>query len=78
MPYTHFSCKRKASRMQILIKKGEWNFIWVKDFPMFDWSEEEQKLNAMHHPFTSPKKEDLELIEKEPLKVRSTRVTTRC
>ncbi|HZX34560.1 MAG TPA: aspartate--tRNA ligase [archaeon] len=54
-----------------LIKKGEWNFIWVKDFPMFDWSEEEQKLNAMHHPFTSPKKEDLELIEKEPLKVRS-------
>ncbi|MBI4210049.1 MAG: aspartate--tRNA ligase [Candidatus Diapherotrites archaeon] len=54
-----------------LIGKGEWNFLWVTSFPMFEWSEEEQKLNAMHHPFTSPKIEDLPLIEKEPLKIRA-------
>ena len=54
-----------------LIKEGVWNFLWVKDFPMFEWDEEEQRLNAMHHPFTSPKKGDLPLIEKEPLKIRS-------
>ncbi|MCR4368540.1 MAG: aspartate--tRNA ligase, partial [archaeon] len=54
-----------------LIKEGKWSFLWVKDFPMFDWSEEEQRLQAMHHPFTSPKIEDLPLLEKEPLKVRS-------
>ena len=47
-----------------LIEKGKWNFLWVTSFPMFEWGEEEQKLNAMHHPFTSPKLEDLHLIEK--------------
>ncbi|MFH1392019.1 MAG: amino acid--tRNA ligase-related protein, partial [Candidatus Diapherotrites archaeon] len=54
-----------------LINKKEWNFLWVKDFPMFEWDEENGKLKAMHHPFTSPKKEDFGLLEKEPLKVRS-------
>ncbi len=37
-----------------LINKDEFNFLWVTDFPMFEWSEEEKKFNAMHHPFTSP------------------------
>ncbi len=54
-----------------LIKKGAWNFLWVTSFPMFEWSEEEQKINAMHHPFTSPKIEDLPLIETEPIKIRA-------
>src|SRR3989344_5037458 len=54
-----------------LIEKGKWNFLWVTSFPMFEWSEEEQKLNAMHHPFTSPKIEDMEFMESEPLKVRA-------
>jgi len=54
-----------------LIKENEWNFLWVKDFPMFEWDEEDGRLKAMHHPFTSPKKEDFGLLEKEPLKVKS-------
>ena len=54
-----------------LIKEGQWNFLWVTNFPMFELDEEEGKLKAMHHPFTSPKKEDFDLLEKEPLKVRS-------
>ncbi len=54
-----------------LLGKGKWSFLWVTSFPMFEWSEEEQKLNAMHHPFTSPKLEQLGLIEKEPLKIRA-------
>ncbi|VVC00082.1 Aspartate--tRNA(Asp) ligase [uncultured archaeon] len=54
-----------------LIKEGQWNFLWVHSFPMFEWSEEEQKLNAMHHPFTSPKLDQLCLIETEPLEIRA-------
>ena len=54
-----------------LIKEGQWELLWVKDFPMFEWDEEEGRPKSMHHPFTSPKIEDLHLLEKEPLKVRS-------
>jgi len=54
-----------------LVDKSKWNFLWVTSFPMFEWGEEDQKLNAMHHPFTSPKLEDLGLIETEPLKIRA-------
>ena len=41
----------------------EWDFLWVTDFPLFEWSPEENKWNAMHHPFTRPKAEDLPLFE---------------
>jgi len=41
----------------------EWNFLWVTDFPLFEWSAEENKWNAMHHPFTRPKTEDMSLFE---------------
>ncbi len=54
-----------------LIKKGQYNLLWVTDFPMFEWSEEEQHIQAMHHPFTSPKKGDIPKIEKAPLEIRS-------
>lgn len=54
-----------------LIKPNTYNLLWVTDFPMFEWGEEEQRLQAMHHPFTSPKIEDLPLIEKEPLKIHA-------
>jgi aspartyl-tRNA synthetase len=40
-----------------------WDFIWVTDFPLFEWSPEENKWNAMHHPFTRPKTEDMALFE---------------
>jgi aspartyl-tRNA synthetase len=41
----------------------EWDFLWVTDFPLFEWSPEENKWNAMHHPFTRPKAEDVGLFE---------------
>jgi aspartyl-tRNA synthetase len=46
-------------------------FAWVTDFPLFEWSEEEQRLVSMHHPFTSPHEEDLDILEKEPLLVKA-------
>src|SRR5881227_2718032 len=42
---------------------SEWDFFWVTDFPLFEWSPEENKWNAMHHPFTRPKAEDMPLFE---------------
>ncbi len=42
---------------------SEWDFLWVTDFPLFEWSPEENKWNAMHHPFTRPKAEDMPLFE---------------
>ena len=41
----------------------EWDFLWVTDFPLFEWSPDENKWNAMHHPFTRPKAEDMPLFE---------------
>jgi aspartyl-tRNA synthetase len=41
----------------------DWDFLWVTDFPLFEWSPEENKWNAMHHPFTRPKAEDMPLFE---------------
>lgn len=46
-------------------------FLWVKDFPMFEWSNEEQCITAAHHPFCSIKEEDTALLDKEPMKARA-------
>ncbi|MBU1954102.1 aspartate--tRNA ligase [Patescibacteria group bacterium] len=46
-------------------------FCWIYDFPLFEWSNEEQRLNATHHPFTSPHMEDLDKLESEPESVRA-------
>lgn len=54
-----------------LIPEGQYEFLWVTDFPMFGWNEEEKRCDALHHPFTSPKLEDAGLIETDPLKVRA-------
>ena len=54
-----------------LIDKDGYDILWVTEFPMFEYSEEEKRLVAVHHPFTSPKTEDLPLVETEPLKVRA-------
>ena len=51
--------------------KNELSFCWVVDFPMFERNEIDGKMGAMHHPFTSPKAEDMDLLDKEPLKVRA-------
>jgi len=46
-------------------------FAWVTDFPLFEWSDEENRLVSMHHPFTSPADEDIELMAENPLRVRA-------
>lgn len=54
-----------------LIDNNKYEFLWVVDFPLFEYSEEEKKINAVHHPFTSPKDEDIPIIESEPLSVKA-------
>ncbi|MCB0802773.1 MAG: aspartate--tRNA ligase [Flavobacteriales bacterium] len=54
-----------------LRNKNEFAPLWVTEFPLLEWDEETKRFHAMHHPFTSPKKEDLGLIETEPGKVRA-------
>ncbi|MCP2620159.1 aspartate--tRNA ligase [Candidatus Aminicenantes bacterium AC-334-K16] len=51
--------------------KDSYQCLWVTDFPLFEWSEEENRLVSMHHPFTAPHDEDLELLEENPLQVRA-------
>ena len=54
----------RIAEMQKLTPAAEiWDFLWVTDFPLFEWSAEENKWNAMHHPFTRPKAEDMSLFE---------------
>ena len=45
-----------------IINEDELNFLWVVDFPLFEWDEDEKRYSAMHHPFTSPLAEDIELM----------------
>ena len=52
-------------------KHGNFRFLWVTDFPMFEWDETEQRWNAAHHPFTSPHDEDMDKLESDPGAVRA-------
>ncbi|MDP8256410.1 MAG: aspartate--tRNA ligase [Candidatus Alcyoniella australis] len=54
-----------------LIDENKWNFLWVVDFPLLEWNEQEQRFFSMHHPFTSPADEDLEKLESDPGSVRA-------
>jgi len=54
-----------------LIEPDVFKFVWVVDFPMFEWDETEERLSPNHHPFTMPRKEDIHLLDTEPLKARS-------
>ncbi len=51
--------------------KNKFACLWVVDFPMFEWSDEEQRLMAMHHPFTNPKAEDIPMLDSDPAAVRA-------
>ncbi len=54
-----------------LIDPNKYNFLWVTDFPLLEYDEEENRYVAMHHPFTAPKDEDLDLLDTDPGKVRA-------
>ena len=54
-----------------LIDDNKFNFLWVTEFPQFEWSDEEERFVAMHHPFTMPMEEDLPMLESNPGAVRA-------
>ncbi len=56
----------KLAKKLELIDESKWDLLWVVDFPEFEYSEEEKRYMAMHHPFTSPKDEDLDKLETDP------------
>ena len=59
-----------AKQMEIL-DKNEYRFVWVTEFPLLEWNEEENRFTAMHHPFTMLMEEDLPLLDTDPGKVRA-------
>ena len=59
-----------AKQME-LINKDEFCFVWITEFPLLEWSEEENRFTAMHHPFTMPMEEDLPLLDTDPGRVRA-------
>lgn len=63
--------RRKIARDRGLIDPNRYEFLWVTDFPLFSWNEEEGKLQSEHHPFTSPNLEDVHLLKTNPLNMRS-------
>ncbi len=60
-----------ARRLDLINNNEQPNMLWVTDFPLFEWDDETQRYYAMHHPFTSPKLEDLELVKTDPSKARA-------
>ena len=54
-----------------LLDKNEFRFVWITEFPLLEWSDEENRFTAMHHPFTMPMEEDLQYIDSDPGRVRA-------
>ena len=54
-----------------LIKDNSYAFVWLVDFPLFEWNKDENKYDAMHHPFTSPRDEDVSFFDEDPLKIKA-------
>ena len=54
-----------------LLDKNEYRFVWITEFPLLEWSDEEERFVAMHHPFTMPMEEDLDRLESDPGSVRA-------
>ena len=63
--------REAAARKLDLVPKGAFKLCWVVDFPMFEWNKDERRWEALHHPFTSPKPEHLDLLESAPDKVHA-------
>jgi aspartyl-tRNA synthetase len=62
---------QKYSDRHKLFQQGDYRFLWVTNFPMFEWDEGEKRWNAAHHPFTSPHDEDMDKLETDPAMVRA-------
>lgn len=60
-----------AKKFDLIKDKNEFNFTWITEFPLFEYSEEEGRYTACHHPFTAPMDEDIDMIESNPGEVRS-------
>ncbi len=61
----------ELARQLELLDKNEYKFLWVTEFPLLEWSEEEKRFVAMHHPFTMPMEEDIQYIDSDPGRVRA-------
>ena len=61
---------RLAERLN-LARRDEFKFLWVVDFPLFEWNDEEKRFDSLHHPFTAPKPEDLKYFDSEPLAIHA-------
>jgi aspartyl-tRNA synthetase len=61
----------EVARRFDLVPKGLFNLLWITDFPLLEYNEDEKRLEAKHHPFTAPMDEDLHLLETDPLQVRA-------
>jgi len=76
IPFPHLTYadamkKHKTDSPDLRKKKSDFAFVWITGFPLLEYSKEDNRYYAVHHPFTSPVKEDLELLEKKPGKVRA-------
>ena len=61
----------EVARLYDMIPEDEFNFLWVTEFPLLEWSEEENRYKAMHHPFTMPMDEDIQYLDSDPGRVRA-------
>ena len=61
----------ELARQMELLDKNEYKFLWITEFPLLEWNDEQNRYTAMHHPFTMPMEEDLALIDTDPGKVRA-------
>jgi len=61
----------ELARQMDLLDKNEYKFMWITEFPLLEWSEEQNRFTAMHHPFTMPMEEDLQYIDSAPGRVRA-------
>ncbi len=61
----------ELARQLELLDKGEYKFLWVTEFPLLEWNEDQNRFQAMHHPFTMPMDEDLQYIDSDPGRVRA-------
>ena len=61
----------ELAKQMDLLDKNEYRFVWVTEFPLLEWSEEENRFTAMHHPFTMPMDEDISLLDTDPGAVRA-------